>query len=459
MFKNIYFRLGIISAIFTISLLIALPQVPIKIHYKSINLDTSIGGYYINLFNNKFVLNLKEFKKGLDLKGGIRVEMQANMEKIPVAQRDGALESAKDIISRRVNMLGVTEPNVSTVKSGDIYRIIVEIPGLENVDEAVKLIGQTAQLRFKTLKADKEWKEDKFFEYYQDPTAWEDSPVTGSDLKGADVVVGSQTDIKSRGTPQIQLKFTDEGRKKFSDVAKANVGKPVGLFLDDSPFPLSAPVINPDLAQGVFNDPVISGNFTFDSAKNLSIQIRAGALPVPVKVLQQETIGATLGGDSIHKSFFAGFVGLFIVFIFLVFKYRRLGLIAGVSLILYSVIVLAIFKLIPVVLTLPGIAGFILSIGMATDANILIFERIKEEIYWGKPYDFAIRLGFERAWNSIKDSNISSLITSFILFQLGTGPVKGFALTLAVGIVVSLFSSIFVVRTLIEAFKIGGTKQ
>jgi preprotein translocase subunit SecD len=209
------------------------------------------------------------------------------------------------------------------------------------------------------------------------------------------------------------------------------------------------------LVNGLTGDPVISGTFDVKSAKALSVQIRAGALPVPVTVLEQKTIGATLGDESVKRSFFAGAVGLLLVFLFLLFMYGRLGMLAGFALLIYTFIVLAIFKVVPVVLTLPGIAGFVLSIGMATDANILVFERIKEEMLWGKPQNLAIKLGFDRAWNSIKDSNMSSLLTAGILFYFGSGPVRGFALTLAIGIIVSLFTSIFVVRTFIETFKFG----
>lgn len=456
MFKNIYFRLGIIATIFILSLLCVIPRIPINVDNNILRLKGNIGGYYVNIFGGKRVLDLREFKEGLDLKGGVRVTLLADMSKIEEGERDGALESAKEIISKRINFLGVTEPSISTLKTKDDYRVVVEIPGVEDVEEAVNLIGQTAQLKFKVLRSDLEWTSEKFFEYYQDPTSWVDSGVTGSDLKGVDVVMSQ--DVQNQGKPQIQLRFSNEGRDKFSDLAKANVGKPVALFLDESTFPLSAPVISEDLSQGLTNDPVISGNFTFDEAKNLSIQLRAGALPVPVHVLEQETIGATLGSESVKKSFFAGIVGLLIVVLFLIFKYKGFGILASVSLLIYTVITLAIFKLIPVVLTLPGIAGFILSIGMATDANILIFERIKEEIMWGKPKSIAIHLGFDRAWNSIKDSNISSLITCFILFQFGTGPIRGFALTLACGILVSLFTSIFVVRNFIEALNLGKEK-
>ncbi|OGC70213.1 protein-export membrane protein SecD [candidate division WWE3 bacterium RIFOXYC1_FULL_39_7] len=457
--KNLYFRLGLISSITTLAVLIVLPRIPIKIDSKIFKLDTAVGGYNFSLFNGKVNLDLREIKKGLDLNGGIKIVLKADVSKIESAERDNALESAKQVISRRVNLLGVTEPSISTVKAGDDYRIVVEIPGLDNVKEAVDLIGQTAQINFKKLKADKQWSEDKYYDFLIDPTAWEDTGITGADLKGVDVVVGEQGDIQSAGQPQIRLRFTDEGREKFSQVAKENINKPIGLFLDEDLAPLSMPVVNESLATGLTDDPVISGNFDFDTANNLSIQIRAGALPIPVEILEQETIGATLGNESISKSFYAGFVGLVLVFIFMLVKYGKFGLLAGFALGIYSAIVLALFKVIGVVLTLPGIAGFILSIGMATDANILIFERIKEEIFWGKPRNLAIKLGFERAWNSIKDSNISSLITSFILFKFGDGPVRGFALTLAIGILVSLFSSIFVVKTFIESFDVGKDKH
>jgi preprotein translocase subunit SecD len=459
MFKNIYFRLGLISTLTTLAVLIALPRIPVTFHSKFINIDSFIGGYYLALFNGKTVIDLRELKTGLDLKGGIRVILKADMSQIDSAERVNALESAKEIISRRVNLLGVTEPYVTTSRANDEYRIIVEIPGLENTQEAVALIGQTAQLRYKTLKPEVPWSEDKYLEYYQDPSVWEDTGITGADMKGADVVINQGGDINSVNRPEIQLRFTNEGRQKFSEAAKANINKPIALFLDEGSYPLSMPIVSPDLANGLTTDPVINGTFTMEDAKNLSIQIRAGALPVPVSVLQQSTIGATLGNDSVHKSFYAGIVGLLLVLLFLVFRYGRLGLLAGISLFIYTVVVIAAYKLIPVVLTLPGIAGFVLSIGMATDANVLIFERVKEELFWGKPTNLAIKLGFDRAWNSIKDSNASSLITSFILFEFGSGPVRGFALTLALGIVISLFTSIFVVRTFIEAFNIGNISK
>lgn len=459
MFKRISTRLGLITLISLIALLVVLPTIPIHIDNQILQLNTSVGGYNINLFGGKFVKDLRMFKRGLDLNGGIRIVLKADMSKIEAANRNDALESAKEVISRRVNLLGVSEPNITTSKINDEYRIDVEIPGLDDVTQAVDLIGQTAQLSFKVLKPEYPWSQDKFYEYYVNPDVWQDAGITGADMKGATVVVNQQGSLAEQNKPQIQLQFTNEGRKKFSEIAKANINKPIGIFLDQNSAPLSMPVVSPDLADGLTNDPVITGDFDFTTAKNLSIQLRAGALPVPVSILQQETIGATLGADSIHKSIYAAVVGLLLVFVFLVFRYGKLGGLAGVALIIYALIVLAIFKLIPVVLTLPGIAGFILSIGMATDANILIFERINEEVSWGRPSNIAINMGFDRAWNSIRDSNMSSLITSFILFQFGSGPIKGFALTLALGILVSLFTSIFVVRTFIHLFKVGHKDQ
>ncbi len=442
MFKNTYFRLGMIATIFVLAVLVTLPKIPLKIKNKVIELDSSIGGYYLNLAGGKLVVDLQDFKKGLDIAGGVRVVLKADMSKISDTDKNSAIESATSVISRRVNLLGVTEPHIAPSKVGDEYRIVVEIPGLDDVSSAVNLIGQTAQLKFKQLAPDKTWDQSKFQEYYLDPTAWVDSDVTGADLKGADVVFPDQQDLRSANSPQIQLRFTSEGRDKFSELAKKNINKPIALFLDQESSPLSMPVVSPDLASGLTNDPVISGNFDIKTATALSVQLRAGALQ-----------------ESIQKSFIAGLVGLLVVLIFMVFMYGRLGLLADAALIMYTFVIAAIFKLVPVVLTLPGIAGFVLSIGMATDANILVFERIKEEILWGKPKSLAIKLGFERAWSSIKDSNISSLLTAGVLFYFGTGPVRGFALTLAIGILVSLFTSIFVVKTFIEVFKFGGGKN
>ncbi len=452
--RNPKVQLGVIFGITVLAILAVLPRTPITIKNKFVNIDTQIGGYVLDLFNGKFKLNLSKMKQGLDIEGGVKVVLKAEMDKIPDADKDRALESAKAVIVRRVDLLGVSEPVVATSKVGGEYRIIVELPGVTDVTEALKVVGQTAQLKFKQLKADLPYDQTKFQEYFVSKEVWDDSGVTGADLKGVDVVF-SEAKVSDSG-PQIKLRFTNEGRNKFSELAKKNINKPIAIFLDEDSFPISMPVVNPDLASGLTSDPVISGTFTVEEANRLSISLRAGALPVPVKVISQSNIGATLGQDSIRKSLIAGIVGVIIVSLFMAINYGRLGILADIALIIYGVVTLAVFKIVPVVITLPGIAGFILSVGMAVDANILIFERIKEEILWGKPFNLALKYGFERAWPSIRDSNFSSLITSAILFHFGTGIVRGFALTLAIGIFVSMFTAIFVTRNLVEVFYTRG---
>ncbi|KKU58156.1 MAG: Preprotein translocase subunit SecD [candidate division WWE3 bacterium GW2011_GWB1_47_11] len=455
MHKNLYFRLLAISVVFLLSILVVLPRIPITFKKSFVNIDSYIGGYSFSLFGGRWRADLTKFREGLDLAGGVRVVLNADVTKIGESERNSALESAVSVIEKRVNYLGVAEPYIAPAKVGDEYRIIVEIPGVSDTASAVKLIGQTAQLKFKVLVVGKDWTEEKFSEYYSNPTAWVDSGVTGADLKGVDVLY----DQSKAGTnsPQVRLKFTNEGRKKFSQVARENVKKPVALFLDEDSTPLSMPVVSENLADALVNDPVITGNFSIETANALSIQLRAGALPVPVEVIEQKTVGATLGDISVHRSLYGGIVGLTLVLVFMVYSYGRLGFLADIALLIYAVITLAIFKGLPVVLTLPGIAGFILSVGMATDANILVFERIKEELAWGRPKTLAAKFGFERAWSSIRDSNISSLITAAVLFYFGTGAVRGFALTLSIGILVSLFTSLFVTQTFVKLF--GGLSK
>lgn len=449
MLKSIYSKLAFISTVVALSLLVALPRIDFSIKGN----EYRIGGYQISILDGRFTKDLSKLKRGLDLEGGVKIVFKADTSKLNTADVNSAMESAKEIISRRINLLGVSEPYIAVSKVGEEHRIIVELPGVEDVNSAAKLIGQTAQLSFKELGSEAEWTEEKYSEVFQNPNLWVETELSGADLKGVDVVF-NQGQVNS-SAPQIQLRFTNEGREKFSQIAKRNINKPIGIFFDESPYPLSMPVVSADLADGVIDDPVISGNFDLETAKNLSVQIRGGALPIPLEIIEQKTIGATLGEEAINKSLFAGIIGLLLVMIFMVVMYGSLGLIADIALIAYTIIVLAIFKLVPVVLTLPGVAGFVLSVGMAADANILIFERIKEEVLWGRPHSIAVRLGFERAWTSIRDSNFTSLLTSGILFYFGSGPVRGFALTLAIGILVSLFTSIFLTRTLINTFNIG----
>lgn len=380
------------------------------------------------------------FHKGLDLQGGTSITLRADMSRVPQSERQGALDSAQAVLERRVNLYGVSEPVIQTVTTNNDYRIVVELPGV-NDTQAKQLVGATAQLTFwEFATASAQVIPNIPISAYGKLVR--QTNLTGKDLSGSTVVFDQNT-----GAPEVQLNFTSVGAQKFADITKMNVGKPLMIVLDN--IVLSGPTVNQVITGG---SAVIQGSFTTDQANQLSIELQAGALPVPLTTLASQTVGATLGQDALAKSLFAGILGLIIVVVFMVLLYGRLGVIASVALFLYTLIVLSIFKLIPVTLTLAGIAGFILSIGMAVDANILIFERMKEELRLGKPLTTAMELGFTRAWSSIRDSNVSTLITSFVLFEFGTGIVRGFALTLAIGVLISMFSAIVVTRTLIRVF-------
>lgn len=374
---------------------------------------------------------------GLDLSGGTHLVLEAQMDGIAVGDRDKAYASAVNIVERRVNLYGLTEPVIQQAKTGGSYRIIVELPGVSDVDQAIGLIGRTAQLSFYEEASDaaKIATPSSYFDIWSKKT-----DLTGKNLSRSEVVFDPNS-----GQPQVALEFDGEGSKLFTDITGRNVGKTVAIFLDNQL--LSAPKVNEQINGG---KAVIQGGFSVDEAKTLSIALNAGALPVPLKVLEQRNIGATLGQESIQRSLIAGAIGIGIVGLFMVVNYGLLGVVADIALLIYTLVVLALFKFIPVTLTLAGIAGFILSIGMAVDANILIFERMKEEIRWGKDSMHALILGFDRAFPSIRDSNVSSLLTCGILYWFGTGIVRGFAITLAVGIAVSLFSAITVTRFLLR---------
>ncbi|MDD5341753.1 MAG: protein translocase subunit SecD [Patescibacteria group bacterium] len=494
---------------------------------------------------------------GLDLQGGSHLVYEADVANIAEADRSSALDGVRDVIERRVNAFGVSEPVIQTSKVGDKWRVIVELAGVFDVNEAIKQIGETPLLEFREQKTPEpltdeqkkaiqalnaeqkkkaedilkqalqpgadfaalanQYSEDQsnvqsqnggdldFFargtmvtefetvvfdkmkvgEVYpelvetqygyhiikktderttgegdqatvearashilllkqsEEPAAtaeFVNTGLSGKQLKRADV----QFDPNS-GAPQVSLKFNDEGKELFAAITKRNVSKIVGIYLDGSP--ISQPVVQQEIDSG---EAVITGSFTLPEAKTLAQRLNSGALPVPIKLVNQQNIGASLGKSSVEKSLLAGLIGILIVAIFMISYYRLPGALAVIALLIYSLIVLAIFKLWPVTLTLAGVAGFILSIGMAVDANVLIFERLKEEIRLGKPIASAIDEGFRRAWLSIRDSNVSSLITCLILTWFGSSLIKGFALTLAIGILVSMFSAITITRTFLR---------
>jgi len=397
---------------------------------------------------SKIKINKKlDFRKGLDLEGGTSITLRADMKEIPSGQRKEALNSAQVVIERRVNLFGVAEPIVQTSIAGDDYRVIVELPGITDLNEVKKLIGTTAQLTFWEEVGTQSAKVATSSANYplKLPPGYEKTDLSGNDLQKADVDFSQNT-----GEPQVLLTFSSDGARKFAEITKRVTGKRLAIALDN--IVIQNPTVNEPILGGSAE---ISGDFTIDDAKAVVTQLNAGALPVPLLTLQSHVIGPTLGLSSLQKSLFAGILGFLVIVIFMVVLYGTLGVIASIALILYTLFVLAIFKassLTPygVTLTLSGIAGFILSIGMAVDANILIFERMKEELRAGKTRKIAMELGFSRAWTSIRDSNISTLITSAVLYRFGTGTVRGFALVLALGVLVSMFSAIVVTKTLLR---------
>lgn len=430
------FKFIILVAISIFIILIDLPE------------NFKVGKYTINPlildFNSIGINYKKEFKTklGLDLKGGSHLVFEADTKKVKPEDLQDALSSSRDIIEKRVNFFGVSEPTVQNLKSGNNYRISVDLPGVEKVDEAIALIGKTAQLSFR---------EEKIV----DEKVASPSPVlvetglTGKHIKKANVDFNQQD-----GKPQVALSFNSEGSKLFGEITQRNVGKPLAIVVDN--FLVSAPTVQQPILDG---SAVITGNFTVDEAKELAISINSGALPLSIKLVEQKNIGPSLGEVEVRKSVYAGAIGLLAVLLFMIFFYGKLGMIASLALIIYGLISFAIFRTIPVVLTLPGVAGFILSIGMAVDSNILIFERIKEEKRKGKDFDIAVKLGFGRAIDAIKDANITTLTVAFILFNPLNweflpqfGMVRGFALTLAIGVATSLFTGVVITKRLINMF-------
>jgi protein-export membrane protein SecD len=494
------------------------------------------------------LLNQLQVNRGLDLQGGIHLEYAADLSNIESAKQTEALQAAEAVIERRVNAFGVGEPLVQLATAGEEKRIIVELPGIKNIEEAKALIKETPFLEFRELASDefktKLEEENKTYraqaedilvsakkgedfsalatQYSQDPgskdqggelifykkgqtdpafdeilfgdgfangqvheavvetsfgyhiikkleekgegedkevkaahililkksiesdplLAYQPTGLSGKNLESAAVSYQSQ----GLGSPVIDLKFDDEGTKLFADITKRNVGKPVAIFLDDEL--IQDPIIQQEIPNGQAQ---ITGNYTVAEATAQVKRLNEGALPVPIELVGQQSIDASLGQVALDQSLKAGFIGLLAVAVFMIIFYRFLGVIAVFALLLYSAMLLALFKLsvltpFPITVTLSGIAGFILSIGIAVDANVLIFERTREELSFGKGAIKSIKEGFRRAWPSIRDGHVSTLLTTFILVGLGTGFVKGFAIILALGVLLSLFTAVVLVR-------------
>ncbi|MCK4918693.1 MAG: protein translocase subunit SecD [Candidatus Pacebacteria bacterium] len=397
----------------------------------------------LTVFIVLFVFKTEEtkfpYKFGLDIAGGTHLIYEADISGLEGAEIVDSMDSLRDVIERRTNLFGVSEPLVQTEKSKSddgekSQRLIVELPGVTDINVAVEMIGQTPLLEFKLVK-------NTFVESGDEETEpqilFEDTGITGRTIEKAQLQFDSTS-----GEPIVSLSFNKEGKELFAKITKENIGETLAIFLDNSP--ISSPVIRDEIKDGKAQ---ISGGFTPQEAKLLVRDLNYGALPVPIELISTQTIGASIGEDTLNKGMMAGIYGLIVVMIFLVLWYRLPGLLASISLIIYIAILLAIFKLIPVTLTSAGIAGFILSIGMAVDANVLIFERIKEELKDGRDISSAIKEGFSRAWLSIRDSNISSILTAIILFWFGTSLVEGFALTFGLGVLVSMFTAITITRT------------
>lgn len=427
---------------------------------------------------------------GLDLQGGSHLVYQADFSGIKDADKADALSAIRDTIERRVNSFGVSEPLVQVT---GVDRIIIELPGIKDISEAIKQIGQTPYLEFKLANPNPPTVPVQVGKGSSTPQItinpndlWVSTGLSGKQLTKASVDFQQGQSLSNQVV--VRLEFNGEGKDLFSKITTENVGKRLAIFLDGQI--ISAPTIQTAITDG---SAIITGNFTTQEAKDLATRFNSGALPVPIKLISQQNVGATLGKESVQKSLIAGLIGLLMIALFMIMYYRFPGFLAVLALLIYAIVALAVFKigisftalllvglffflgltvnprfgylallsylcliflkgLSPVTLTLAGIAGFILSVGMAVDANILIFERLKEEIRAGKEIHKAVEDGFARAWLSIRDSNVSSLITTVILYIFGTPSIKGFAVTLGIGILISMFTAITVTRTFLRLF-------
>ncbi len=407
----------------------------------------ALGGY---VFSGQ-MSGSHPFRLGLDLSGGTQLVYRADLSAIAGSDTDDSMAALRDTIERRVNLFGVAEPIVQTQKASALageseQRLIVELPGVTDTQRAIDLIGQTPVLEFRMMKEGVEQLDETSTSSIA--AAFENASITGKHLESAQLQFQSGPGMTNE--PVVVLKFNSEGADIFERMTKENVGRYFGIFLDGQP--ISIPVIREAIPGGTA---VISGGFSPDEAKQLARNLNYGALPVPIDLISTQTVAGTLGSQAVRDGILAGFVGIGAVAIFMILWYRLPGLVASLALLVYIILTLSLFQIIPVTLTAAGIAAFILSIGMAVDANVLIFERMREEMHAGKSTHDAIREGFARAWLSIRDSNISSMITAVILFWFGTSLIKGFALVFGLGVLVSMLTAITVSRTLLLSLGIN----
>jgi len=422
--KNSYFLIILIVASLALFVFVS-PQ--------SVNKITKLLNYPITVPE-------KPFRLGLDLLGGTHLVYEADLSQIGDLEVGDAMQGVRDVVERRVNFFGVSEPLVQV--SGD-DRLIVELAGISDVGQAIELIGETPFLEFREETdqtraiLDAQAVGERLNE---EPFAA--TGLNGRHLERAQLIFDHQT-----GVPQVNLSLNSEGAKLFAEITRRNIGKFVAIYLDG--IPISIPVVQSEIPDG---SAVISGNFNPQEAKLLVTRLNSGALPVPIHLISQQTIGASLGKESLEKSLTAGLYGLLAVALFMILFYRLPGVVSVFALAVYVLLVLAIYKIIPVTLTLAGIAGFILSLGMAVDANVLIFARMREELKAGKPLTQSMEEGFRRAWLSVRDSHVTTLLGALVLYIFTTSIVKGFALTLGIGVLVSLFTATTVTRKMLLLF-------
>ncbi len=388
------------------------------------------------------------FKLGLDLVGGTELIYRADLSRIDTQDVSTSMDALREVIERRVNVFGVSEPIIQVEQAGLVsgntdHRLIVELPGISNTDEAIAMIGKTPVLEFRLEKEGLQNLKEEDIKNLSIDDIYSPTGLDGRLLKNAQLQFDSTTQ-----KPMVVLNFNDEGKALFAKVTGENVGRTLAIFLDGKM--IQAPRIQESIDNGTAR---ITGGFDANTAKEAVKQLNYGALPVPIELISQQTIGPSLGQVALHAGLRAGVVGFILLSIFLILWYRLPGIVATIALVLYVLISLSLFLIIPVTLTAAGLAGFILSIGMAVDANVLIFERMKEELRAGKNLHDAMHEGFHRAWLSIRDSNISSIITAIVLFWLGTSAIKGFALTLGLGVAVSMFTAITASRTFLFALQ------
>ncbi|MFB6212276.1 MAG: protein translocase subunit SecD [Candidatus Magasanikbacteria bacterium] len=401
------------------------------------------------------VSDFREWNLGLDLAGGSYLVYEVDLSDVAEKEEPSVVSGLRDVIAKRVNLFGVSEPRVYTQTVGNNHRIVAELPGVDKVNKAIKEIGKTPVLDFREVKKATSSKNAVATSSKKgsSPITLSTTSVAGSgtgtpsglnfkktELTGR-YVKGAQVDFNRLGQPVVNIQLNNKGAKIFARLTKENVGEPIAIFLDGKL--IQMPTVQEQITGGRAQ---ISGDFSVEKARQLVQRFNAGALPAPIKLVDQKTISPTLGQDSLNKSIKAGLIGLAIVMLYMIAYYRKLGIFASVALLMYASLVLGIFKIIPITLTLSGIAAVILSVGMAVDANILVFERMEEELDRGLDYSEAVEEGFRRAWSSIRTTIISALV----LFYITTGFVKGFALALIIGVLVSMFSAITITRTMLR---------